>query len=382
MAFGNFRTRSSPHFIYLDMTLNPKTKLRIKQILPFAFFWFLFSLIYSLVEYGLLGTLDHYPSTGVAYDFKDNISFTVIASTFIGLIQGWIEVSWLRKRFINHALWVKIFFKTVFYLFFVVFFLSGLGTLNGLINHTEGDWVMAIEELMKFVNNFVFWSIMIFISVTMGMAILISEISLYLGGGVLYNFFFGKYHKPKQETRIFMFLDMKSSTTIAEKIGHSKYFELLKAYYGDMTDAILESSGEIYQYVGDEIVISWPKKAGIYNNNCIHCYVKISKRIDQKSKSYLKEFGLVPEFKAGYHIGEVTTGEIGILKKDIIYTGDVLNTAARIQAKCNEFDAEAILSEELLKELQQKDSITFDPIGNLKLRGKQEEMQLHKIIFE
>lgn len=363
------------------MDLNPKSKLRLKQIIPFALIWFLFALIYSLVEYGLLGEIDHYPSTGVSYDFEDNISFTLFGSTLIGLLQGWIEVSWLRKRFRRRALWVKIVLKTLFYLLFVMFFLSALGTINGVINHTDGDWGKAIEDLMKFVNNFAFWSLIIFITVAIGIAILISEISQYLGDGVLYNFFFGKYHKPKQETRIFMFLDMKSSTTIAEKMGHIKYFELLKAYYSDMTDGILETSGEIYQYVGDEIVISWPKKAGIYKNNCIRCFVKIAEIINRKSDMYIKEFGLVPEFKAGYHIGEVTTGEIGILKKDIIYTGDILNTAARIQAQCNTYDAKALISGELLEELQKEDPITFDQIGNLKLRGKQEEIQLHKVVF-
>jgi len=263
-----------------------------------------------------------------------------------------------------------------------MFFLSLLGTINGVMNHTNGNWGKAFEDLIKFVNNFAFWSLTIFISVILGLALLISEISQYLGDGVLYNFFFGKYHKPKQETRIFMFLDMKSSTTIAEKIGHIKYFKLLKAYYSDMTDGILETSGEIYQYVGDEIVISWPKRAGIYRNNCIRCFAKIEERIDRNHEIYLKEFGLVPEFKAGYHIGEVTTGEIGILKKDIIYTGDILNTAARIQAQCNVYDAKALISGELLDELQKEDPIVFDQIGNLKLRGKQEEIHLHKIVFD
>jgi len=363
------------------MNLNPKTKRQLKQIAPFALIWFLFSLIYSFVEYGLLGSLDHYPSTGVPYDFEDNLGFTVLGSTLIGVFQGWIEISWLRKRFENKALWVKIVLKITFYLLFVMFFLSLLGTVNGVLNHTDGNWGKAIDDLTKFVNNFAFWSLLIFITVVLGLATLISEISQYLGDGVLYNFFFGKYHKPKQEIRIFMFLDMKSSTTIAEKIGHIKYFELLKIYYSDMTDAILETSGEIYQYVGDEIVLSWPKKEGVYKNNCIRCFAKIAERIKEGSDTYLKEFGLVPEFKAGYHIGEVTTGEIGIIKKDIIYTGDILNTAARIQTQCNTYSAQVLISGELLEELQKEDPISFKHIGKLLLRGKRNSVQLHEVIF-
>ncbi len=204
----------------------------------------------------------------------------------------------------------------------------------------------------------------------------------YLGYGALHNYALAKYHRPKQEIRIFMFLDMKSSTTIAETMGHTKYFDLIKAYYADMTDAILETSGQIYQYVGDEIVVPWSKSEGLYQQNCIRCFEKIVKAFEKKKDWYLDQFGLVPEFKAGYHIGEVTTGEIGILKKDLIYTGDVLNTTARIQAECNTYTAKALISGNLLAELQKKNTITCNEIGALMLRGKQESVVLFSLVFE
>ncbi|MGR3301112.1 MAG: hypothetical protein ACUZ8I_01275 [Candidatus Scalindua sp.] len=52
-----------------------------------------------------------------------------------------------------------------------------------------------------------------------------------------------------------MFLDLKSSTTIAEEIGHRRYFEFISDFIADVTTPILNNHGEIYQYVGDEIVI-------------------------------------------------------------------------------------------------------------------------------
>jgi adenylate cyclase len=89
---------------------------------------------------------------------------------------------------------------------------------------------------------------------------------------VLNNFFTGKYHIPIVEERIFMFLDMKASTTIAENLGHVKYFEMLKEYYSDISNSIIKYSGEIYQYVGDDIVVSWKLKNGLQNNNCVECF--------------------------------------------------------------------------------------------------------------
>ena len=376
----NYGPASDISYIYGAM-LHPKYKRLLKQISPFAIIWVVFATVYSLVEGGLMGDLNIYPSTGNQYDFRLNLTFTTASCLLVGLLQGWIEVSWLRKRFEKRPLWVKLILKTVFYSAFIFLFLVTLATLNSYVNFNPGKFDEAIKDTQRFLSTFAFWSIMIYIGAIIIFALFFSEIGQYLGEEVLYNFLFGKYHRPKQETRIFMFLDMKSSTTIAEKIGHQRYFDLLRAYYSDMTDAILETSGEIYQYVGDEIVVSWPEKIGTYQNNCIQCFYKISRAFEQKKQAYQNTFGLVPDFKAGYHIGKVTTGEIGIIKKDIIYTGDVLNTAARIQSECNAYQERLLLSGALLDKLERGQLWTSKNIGKLLLRGKKQEVALYSLNF-
>jgi adenylate cyclase len=145
----------------------------------------------------------------------------------------------------------------------------------------------------------------------------------------------GKYHHPVEEERIFMFLDMKSSTTIAESLGHVKYFQMLKEYFFDLSVAVIDYAGIIYQYAGDEMIISWKLKDGLKNNNSIACFFAMKRAMEIQTVKYKRQFGVVPEFKAGLHCGMVTAGEIGSLKKEIIFTGDVLNTSARIQGLCN-----------------------------------------------
>ena len=248
-------------------------------------------------------------------------------------------------------------------------------------SYSEQIDTTVFDGFIRFASKFSFWSIVIYIAITLNFALFFSEIKEYIGRRLLYNFILGRYHHPNQEIRIFMFLDMKSSTTIAENMGHAQYFQLIKAYYADMTNPILETDGEIYQYVGDEIVVSWTETKGLYNSNCIECFRKIETELLEKSDAYLKKFGLVPSFKAGFHIGEVTTGEIGIIKKDIIYTGDVLNTTARIQAECNNYKAKVLISNHLLKKLPKGNEFSFTNIGKLTLRGKSEEIKLYSVDF-
>jgi len=172
---------------------------------------------------------------------------------------------------------------------------------------------------------------------------------------------------------------MKSSTTIAEKLGHIKYFELLREYYNDLSDAIVKYSGEIYQYVGDEIIVSWNYKDGIENNNCIKCFFAMKEDLGKRADWYNEKFGLLPTFKAGFHVGKVTTGEIGALKKEIIFTGDVLNSTARIQGLCNQYKVDLLISGDLVKSLDLDSEFKTKSLGKNELRGKVVNIEVYTL---
>ena len=362
------------------MTIHPKYSRYFWQAFSFAVIWAIFGLVYVILERGILGEVEFYPATGNKYDLISSLLYTTLGAFLMGFVQGWIEVVWMKKKFRNRSFWVKILFKGGFYLVLIILFLVTLTLLTNSFRYNANPWEPeVIKSLYQFIGAFAFWSIVFYIAVIIDVALFFSEVRDYLGGGIFYNYSFGTYFKPKKENRIFMFLDMKSSTTIAEKMGHTQYFELIKSYYADMTDALLETSGEIYQYVGDEIVVSWPQKEGLINNNCLKCFQKINDSIQNAGEEYKTRFGFIPEFKAGLHLGEVTTGEIGILKKEIIYTGDVLNTAARIQALCNQYSSKILISESLKDQLHKTDGLTITEIGVIELRGKTNSMPLYKV---
>lgn len=205
------------------------------------------------------------------------------------------------------------------------------------------------------------------------------RVSEKYGPGVLEDIILGKYHKPVEEERIFMFLDIKSSTTIAEKLGHNSYFKLLNDFFADITDAIFYNKGEIYQYVGDEVVISWKIRNGIRKNHCLNCFFEARKEIEKHTPKYLKRYSIVPQFKAGLHIGTATVGEIGVLKKEIAFSGDVLNTTSRIQNECNKYKKDLLISEELLNKLEIDTNFVATRIGEFDLRGKQTKTILFSV---
>jgi hypothetical protein len=115
-----------------------------------------------------------------------------------------------------------------------------------------------------------------------------------LGQNVLLNYIRGKYHQPIEEERVFMFLDLNASTTIAERLGDKQYHNFLNDFFFDITPAIVESKGAIYQYVGDEVVVTWTKEEGLRDANCIKCYFRIVATIHLLSSRYQAKYGFVP----------------------------------------------------------------------------------------
>lgn len=86
------------------------------------------------------------------------------------------------------------------------------------------------------------------------------EIDRKLGQGVLLKFLLGQYYQPKEEERVFLFMDLKSSTFYAEKLGHFKYSRLIQDCFKDISSAVVKNHAQIYQYVGDEVVLTWNLK--------------------------------------------------------------------------------------------------------------------------
>ena len=226
----------------------------------------------------------------------------------------------------------------------------------------------------EFLRNYIFWLIVVLLT-TIGL--LVND---KYGPGVFREFLLGKYFHPQLEERIFMFLDLRSSTSIAERLGQQAYFNMLKELFEDVTQPILYTRGEIYQYVGDEIVVSWPMEKGKAQANCIRCYFEIREVLKRKAPSYRSRYGVAPEMKAGLHYGEVLAGEIGVIKRDITYTGDVLNTASRIQNQCNTLGVDILLSKKLLDVLKlAPDQYHPERIGYVDLRGKSDQMVVYTL---
>ncbi|WP_430935047.1 adenylate/guanylate cyclase domain-containing protein [Saccharicrinis sp. 156] len=200
-----------------------------------------------------------------------------------------------------------------------------------------------------------------------------------IGVGNFFNWFFGRLNKPREEKKIFMFIDMKSSTRRAEQLGHEKFSRLVQDVFHDMS-VLYNYQGEIYNYLGDGAVVTWDEHNGIRNTNCIRAFFAFLRVIEKRSRYYRWRYGEVPQFKAGLHIGKVMVLQVGSIRRDISYNGDTINTAARIESKCNEYRKDLLISGVLYEAFEQKDEYNFVKLDAIKLKGKRRPLLVFSVL--
>ena len=346
--------------------------------------WALFAAILFIVQYFFVLDLMVMKKVSGSYDFRTNFIGSIILGMIDGFIAGYIIVFRLGSRYRKKSFAFGIIYSgLVFTIIYLAFGIGGLFIMDLLYFVFHMDFHSAVTTSW---NNVIFNIKVPSFFINMGVWAFLTcctqfiiQVSDKFGPGILWKFLTGKYYHPREEERIFMFLDLKSSTTIAEKTGSNKFFRLLKEIFSDITEPIINCRGEIYQYVGDEVIVTWPAKTGLSENNCLLCFYRIKEALEERKEHYLQEYGLVPSFKAGMHIGEATVGEIGIIKKDIVFSGDVLNTTSRIEAECNKHNVNIILSSALLQRMPMNGEYKKIPLGEIELRGKEEKLSLTTI---
>jgi adenylate cyclase len=231
-------------------------------------------------------------------------------------------------------------------------------------------------DFMKSPAAFIYYLYVFLVNSTLS---LLLEITRLLGRGNFFKLIAGEFYTPKEEFRIFMFVDLNSSTTIAEQLGHVAYSNFIKDCFYDL--AIVHNyDAQIYQYVGDEAVLTWERSKMKSVIECVDAFWAFDDLLRKKSGYYKDTYGIVPEFKAGASIGMVTVVEIGDVKKEIAYHGNTLNTAARIEAVCNLYAEKLLVSKKLYDQLVKENSnYIYTKVAETKLKGKQGITEIYSI---
>lgn len=348
-------------------TLSGVNKYRLQTILLIALFWAIIDTVAVTTFSGL--DVPAGQSRIKPLVLRELILFPM------SMFMGYLLVVYLKRLFRNFSLWAAYLIKSLIliaaaFLMHLLLFTVNTVTIFGvsidIAFHRFYGQIFYVNWLLQ--KTF-YWLILFLITQ------LIIEINEKYSPGVFMDIFLGKYIEPKVEKRIIMFIDLKDSTSIAEKMPGKKYFRFIREFIYHISNALIENGGRIYQYVGDEIVVSWR-----YNKRntrrCIKALVDARKNLRRNSTHFKRRYGVVPEYRIGVHVGEVTIGEIGVIKKDLAMSGDAMNTAARIKAASTELNHDFLLSKDFVEHSNLKDGQKVN-LGLVELKGKVNEVELY-----
>lgn len=343
-----------------------KSRYRLKLILYISILWTIIDLTMVLTR-----------GERTYYSFASAIALRSFLVFVFSLVMGYLLVFKLKKLYRNRSLWVSFTLRSA------VLLLAAY-VINYIIHAANIIIILRLSIVEAFqrygedafhpawLSQKIFYWMLLFV-----LTQLIIEVNEKYSPGVFMDILLGKYLQPKIEHRIVMFMDLKDSTPIAERLGHQQYFKFIREFIYQISNALIENGGRIYQYVGDEVVASWsysPKNT----KRCMSALIEARKNLQKKSEDFRRDFGVIPEFRVGIHVGDVTVGEIGVIKKDIAMSGDTMNTTARIRSACSELNQKYIVSGEFRAVVDLKEWQTA-PLGIVELKGKNHAVELFSL---
>ena len=344
-------------------TFREKVLHIVKVVVAWLLAYVVFGMIrfYGVVEFeeqGRIWSTDH----------SSYILQILIAAVITGILYGIVDLLIERPSFQRWSYWRVLVVKGVLHFSIIIITLSLI--LMGRVQAGSTGMDTLADEHFNILTNKSYQVFILFFIVTSWILNTYQEVNRKFGKGVLLEMLLGKYHRPLEADRIFMFIDLKSSVKIADTLGHVRYSYLLQDAYFDLNVVLDKYKAKVYQYVGDQAVLHWSYDDGLKNQNCVRCYFAFINRMEKNRRYYEQRYGFVPYFKAGGHCGRVTVAEVGVRKRSIAFHGDTVNTTSRIHDFCNKYKQRLLISSQLKELLPAAEDIELLPMGLEQIKGK------------
>ncbi|UAL42744.1 adenylate/guanylate cyclase domain-containing protein [Shewanella inventionis] len=301
-------------------------------------------------------------------------------AVFMGFVFGGLH--WMSNVIADFSAISRLpyLFSVVFKGLFLLLGATTLAYLTQFLNMwTVDNHMVTLRQMLSIhiIYSPSFQALVVYLVVVRVSLAFIEQMALLVGPKVLLNIGLGKYHKPRYEHQLFLFIDMVSSTAHAETLGDYRFSRLIQDSFSMLADTVSNNEAEIYRYMGDAVLIHWPLEQGIKHDRCMNIYFEFCQQLKWQTQYFEQQYGFVPKFKAAAHCGQVVAAVVGVHKQEISFFSDVLNTLARLQDQCNPLGQRMLLSGDVVHRLEQQNSqYELTNLGPIVLKGKQHPIEV------
>jgi adenylate cyclase len=317
------------------------------------------------------------PLAGALFGFISGVVDFTVGMAFIGAAEIFLPRTRLGRALARLPFLASVLIKAAAYLLVVLVVIGGrIGpTVVGLVGGPDVAARIAAQIDAAFPLG---------LAVVMGAMVTILLVLLRQAGQLVGERTFrmvmrGRYRRPRSEERFFLFIDIVGSTPVAEKLGALSVHRYLNRIFQETSDPVDDHGGEVYQYVGDEIVVTWLVPEGRAGAKPLACFFAIEAALAQAAPEFEREFSTVPKLRAALHAGEVVTGEAGGSRRAIVFHGDVMNATSRIENLTRTLGHPFLVSEDALARLAGTEAYALQDLGPQTLRGREAPLRVYAV---
>jgi adenylate cyclase len=197
--------------------------------------------------------------------------------------------------------------------------------------------------------------------------ILMIRVAHFIGLRTLLDLLIGTYHRPIQERKVLLFLDINGSTALGERLGALRMRAFVRKFLSDLSQPIVDHDGEVYLYKGDGLIAIWNWTDAVRADAILRAVDAMFAAIARERGSYEREFGVSPAFRTGIHGGDVIVSEQGDARRSIGIYGDAINIAARMEEAARAHNVGCVISEAVAGALSDRSRLRA--LGSEQVKG-------------
>jgi adenylate cyclase len=286
------------------------------------------AILMTMVIFGCLGTVT---TAAVGRPVEIGALNAVLIGAGIGLFEEFyvqsLRGNWMRAMHPLRSILIYILVVAMLYLVAVHVTHLILGRLD--------DLPVVYRRLPYGLTFFTTFSIV---------GILMMRVAHFIGLRTLLDLIIGTYHRPVEERKVLLFLDLNGSTALSERLGALKMRAFVGQFLSDLSKPIVDHGGDIYLYKGDGLIAIWNWADAFRHDAILRAVDAMFAAIAGEREAYEHSFGLVAAFRIGIHGGEVIVSEQGDVKRSIGIYGDAINIAARMEEAAQAHDVRCVIS--------------------------------------
>lgn len=178
-----------------------------------------------------------------------------------------------------------------------------------------------------------------------------------------------------QKKMTIMFSDIRSFTSISEKMTPEENFNFINSYLSKVSPSIRKNKGFIDKYIGDGIMALFPHDP----EDAIKAAILMIKELKIYNK-YLTDSGLQEiNIGIGIHTGSLMLGTVGEEERmEGTVISDAVNLASRLEGINKIYGSEIIISESTLGEVN-SDNFKHRFLGTVSVKGKENEIPVFEV---